>query len=103
VITKKIFNTVLKRKKNSEIKLGMYLGLSPISGNLFVIKFRNISRKVFTVFKSVLKMAKLPEIVAPCAGSNPGTLEQGGLTLSPEPIRQLNLEKSCLTLLIYYY
>jgi hypothetical protein len=54
-----------------------------------VFKFRDISRKVFTVFKSVLKMAKIAEIVAPWAGSNPGTLDWVGLTLSPEPIRQL--------------
>jgi hypothetical protein len=54
-----------------------------------VFKFRDISRKVFTVFKSVLKMPKLAEIVAPWAGSNPGTLEWVGLTLSPQPIRQL--------------
>jgi hypothetical protein len=54
-----------------------------------VFKFRDISRKVFTVFKSVLKMAKLAEIVEPWAGLNPGTLDWVGLTLSPEPIRQL--------------
>jgi hypothetical protein len=40
-----------------------------------VFKFRDIFRTVFTVFKSVLKMPKLAEIVAPWAGSNPGTLE----------------------------
>jgi hypothetical protein len=36
------------------------------------------SRKVFTVFKSVLKMPKIAEIVATWAGSNPGTLEWVG-------------------------
>jgi hypothetical protein len=33
-----------------------------------VFKFRDISRKVFTVFKFELKMPKLAEIVAPWAG-----------------------------------
>jgi hypothetical protein len=40
-----------------------------------MFKFRDISRKVFTVFKSVLKMPKLAEIVAPWEAWNPGTLE----------------------------
>jgi hypothetical protein len=40
-----------------------------------MFKFRDISRKVFTVFKSVLKMPKFTEIVAPWVGSNSGTLE----------------------------
>jgi hypothetical protein len=33
-----------------------------------VFKFRDISRKVFTVFKSVFKMPKFTEIVAPLGG-----------------------------------
>jgi hypothetical protein len=40
-----------------------------------VFKFRDISRKVFTVFKSVLKMPKFKEIVAPWVGLNSGTLD----------------------------
>jgi hypothetical protein len=35
-----------------------------------VFKFIDISRKVFTVFKSVLKMPKFTEIVAPWVGLN---------------------------------
>jgi hypothetical protein len=41
-------------------------------------------------------MAKLAEIVAPWAGSNPCTLDWVGLTLSPEPIRQLKSEEILL-------
>jgi hypothetical protein len=40
-----------------------------------MFKFRDISRKVFTVFKSALKMPKFTEIVAPWVGLNAGTLD----------------------------
>jgi hypothetical protein len=36
-----------------------------------VFKFRDISRKVFTVFKFELKMPKFAEIVSPWAGIEP--------------------------------
>jgi hypothetical protein len=43
-----------------------------------MFKFRDISKKVFTVFKSELKMPYFAEIVAPWVGLNPGTLNWVG-------------------------
>jgi hypothetical protein len=68
-----------------------------------MFKFRDISRKVFTVFKSVLKMPKFTEIVAPWVGSNTGTLDWVGWTLSPQPIRQLKFGEILLKAHKYYY
>jgi hypothetical protein len=79
--------TVPKEMKDSEIKHEMYLGLSPIWRKVFVVKFLDISLKLFAIFLDSQIGQK--QLTIHRQDSNRGTLDQEATTLTTRPYTHL--------------